>query len=475
MNRSFSLTDDLRTILNNPSYGDFVIKCSDSDEEGGEVLHCTRAILAARSEFFDSLFQVGMLEEINSEISFPEIATTTMKLVLEFIYAGDFKDNRLLMENLVDVFHAANYLQLPALELITSSIVENLNPEEDFGLLIDIFEAVTSKFSHLDENDISIYRIICDKIAEIPFEWIPYDKMTDKMLNVILLKLQNKQKNYLNSEYSILRYIILWGAKKISARIFTSYEKFLPSHEAVEKNKNKPHELKIDPDIPRRLSEQIDQFLPLVDLELIPHESLNSFIQPLNLISQKQLTEAYQFHLISDLQNTDNFEWDKKTSGRNLIFYHRQTIVKAPINLLECEIARSSKIFFDDRTYFWTIWILRVGEYTSIGIGQFGEDSNEWLMDMDGYYLEEDAIKQSEVSFKNGDRVEVRLNMKDHTCGFSINGGDVKIVFHRLPEVLYPALPPAMPETSSSVTPAPLILAVEWEIKSNKSSYNYFS
>ena len=49
MTKGYSLEQDLRLLVNNPKYSDIEILCKD------KTLHCSRAILAARSEVFDGL------------------------------------------------------------------------------------------------------------------------------------------------------------------------------------------------------------------------------------------------------------------------------------------------------------------------------------------------------------------------------------------------------------------------------------
>ena len=75
--RGYSLEQDLRLLINNPKYSDVEILCEDEKK-----LHGSRAILAARSEVFDRLLYNGTKE---TQISFPKINSSEMKIVLEYI------------------------------------------------------------------------------------------------------------------------------------------------------------------------------------------------------------------------------------------------------------------------------------------------------------------------------------------------------------------------------------------------------
>src|SRR6266496_4510898 len=103
MTRGYSLEQDLRLLINNPKYSDIEILCEDEKK-----LHGCRAILAARSEVFDRLLYNGMKESYENQISFPEINSVGMEIILEYIYTGSIKEGFLTVE----VFYAADYFQL---------------------------------------------------------------------------------------------------------------------------------------------------------------------------------------------------------------------------------------------------------------------------------------------------------------------------------------------------------------------------
>ncbi|CAG8749411.1 10128_t:CDS:1, partial [Acaulospora morrowiae] len=77
--RGESLSEDLGTLINNPHYSDLEIKCKDEI-----VLHANRAILAVRSEFFNCMLFNKMKETYDTQISFPNIDASNMKIILEY-------------------------------------------------------------------------------------------------------------------------------------------------------------------------------------------------------------------------------------------------------------------------------------------------------------------------------------------------------------------------------------------------------
>src|ERR1700722_7071676 len=130
MTRGLSLEKDLRLLLNNPKYSDIEILC-----ENEEKLHGCRAILAARSEVFDKLLYNGMKESFEKQISFPEINSSAMKIILEYTYTGSIKEEFLTKDNIIEAFYAADYFQLPDLQDFIVKTVKNFHTENTPELL----------------------------------------------------------------------------------------------------------------------------------------------------------------------------------------------------------------------------------------------------------------------------------------------------------------------------------------------------
>src|ERR1041384_764584 len=122
MSRGFSLVWDLKLLINNQKYSDIEILCGDE-----EKLYGCRAILAARSEMFDGLLYNGMKESFEKQISFPEINTSGMKIILEYVYTGSIKDESLTRDNIVEAFQAADYFQLSDLQDFIMKTIKDTN------------------------------------------------------------------------------------------------------------------------------------------------------------------------------------------------------------------------------------------------------------------------------------------------------------------------------------------------------------
>src|SRR2546430_8897527 len=126
--RGRSLERDLRLLINNPKYSDLEILCEDEKK-----LYGCRAILAARSEVFNSLLYNGMKETYENQISFPEINSVGMEIVLEYTYTGSVEKESLTKENIVEAFYAADYFQLPDLQDFIMKIIIETTSKENYA------------------------------------------------------------------------------------------------------------------------------------------------------------------------------------------------------------------------------------------------------------------------------------------------------------------------------------------------------
>ena len=156
MSKGNSLEQESRLLINNPS--DIEILCGDEKK-----LYGCREILAARSEVFDRL----MKESYEKQISFPEINSAVMGIILEYIYTGSVKEESLTKDNIVETFYTADYFQLPDLQnLIIENVKNNLwkNYTENYSpeLLSKVADTML-----LSEDDI-LLSILVKAVATIP-------------------------------------------------------------------------------------------------------------------------------------------------------------------------------------------------------------------------------------------------------------------------------------------------------------------
>ena len=98
------LESDLRRLMNDGRFYDIALKCSD-----GKIVSGCKAILATRSEVFNELVFTGSEK---SKLSFNNINSNSMKVILEYLYVSKVKKENLTVDNIIEVYHASIYFKL---------------------------------------------------------------------------------------------------------------------------------------------------------------------------------------------------------------------------------------------------------------------------------------------------------------------------------------------------------------------------
>src|SRR3954451_16690098 len=230
MARGYSLEQDLRFLINNPKYSDIEILCEDEVR-----LYGCRAILAARSEVFDRLLYNGMKESYENQISFPTINSSGMEILLEYVYTGSVKEESLTKDNIIETFHAADYLQLPDLQdfimkTIKNTLEENYTENYSPELLSIVVETMP-----LTEDNI-LLNLLVGAVAIMPLNTIEFGRLYIAALQYLLSCTHEKEKPFATPEYEVFRYSAILAAKKVSNDAYKTLTARLPTLEQLEKS-----------------------------------------------------------------------------------------------------------------------------------------------------------------------------------------------------------------------------------------------
>ncbi|CAG8503852.1 14086_t:CDS:2 [Ambispora leptoticha] len=453
MSRGVSLIDDLKSILNNQQFSDIRIKCSDN-----QILYGSRIHLAARSEVFNRMLNNGMSETDAAEISFQEISSTTMKIVLEFLYTGDIDKNTLNFKNVIDVLCAANFLLLSTMETRVSELILSMLCEEnDDTKAICLYSSIVTKYGteKLDKGN-SLIKTVYERVIKIPFDSIPYNTISFDVLKSLLSQSIEQGENFVTPEYQVFRYVVLWGANNISSKAFGIFSKLLPKcieEFCTEVNPdayNHSVEISIS-DLRNQLLDEIGQLLPYINLKLISIKILGFIIDPLKIFAMDQLMEAYRFHAIS----SSNLSSSQRTYEKYQIYVPQRvkdlkwrkeavcyaisedgSVVESK-NEVNGVLIRTEQCLTKKDIYEWKILIEKMFKKEKILVGLHKEPSTRFI---DLFVSNGPICSISSESFKEGDVVTVHVDMISKTCAFSINSERSGVSFHGLPDKVYPFL-----------------------------------
>lgn len=111
------LSDDLGCLFENSQFADNVLSC------GGREFQCHKAILAARSQVFQAMFEHDMEEKKNSRVEVKDVEPEVMAELLRFIYTGKTAANLDTMA--ADLLAAADKYALERLKVMCEEALCN--------------------------------------------------------------------------------------------------------------------------------------------------------------------------------------------------------------------------------------------------------------------------------------------------------------------------------------------------------------
>ncbi|CAG8604294.1 7196_t:CDS:1, partial [Cetraspora pellucida] len=433
---------------------DLEIVCKD-----GVILFGSRAILAARSKVLDGMLYNGMKETHEKRVKFPNFNSKIFLLVLEFIYTSSITNDSLTIEDAMEIYRAADFLQLSALQHIMIKFIKcyvNKNKPVTPNLLTN---AVRS-------SDTLAYgvliNILVESIAKVPLDSIAFESLSIQALYCLLSARYDRKIRFLTQEYHVLRYIILHAANLISKEAHEVFESKLLGLENLKKPVSKSRNCveaselnKFSPIIRRN----INPLLRFINWDLIDNKILREIIQPLEIVPDEVLRDAYSSTankrlIFKDMHEiTSNpFKFDSAASGKQLIFNDDYSEVSAVVikpEMMIYQSARSQYVISSGEEHEWDVIIEEIGDASNCYIGICNEDCdfntfvgnsvNAWVLNRQGICWNNGIFRRYGSEFDVGDTITVHLNMDQRTCAFSVNGKrHPPVNWINLPSKLYP-------------------------------------
>jgi hypothetical protein len=449
MSRGHSLEQDLRLLINNQKYSDMEILCEDE-----KILYCSRAILAARSEVFDKLLYNGMKESYEKQISFPEINSSGMEIILEYIYTGSVKEDSLTKDNIIEAFNAADYFQLPDLQTIIALTVEiNLLKNQSENYSPELLSKAVNTMP-LSEDNI-LLNLFVDAVAIIPLNTIEFGRLSIAALQYLLSCTHEKERPFATSEYEVFRYSAILAAKKVSNDVHKTLMGRLPTLEQIESSNVIQAENKFINDN-QQVVKELEPLVKFIDFRRINSQILADIIEPLEIVPAKIILNVYRYIARSNANTYLNefrgipqtmYVWDKFACGPKLIIEDNGKVVHAPNDCKKYQNARS-KMLLNNGIFEWDVIIEKDSRYSFVGVcasenfdyEKFaGSQPTGWVLSSQGYCWNSGNYEYYCPPFEDGTKITVHLDMNKKTCAFTVNGTKYMKVpgWNNLPSKLY--------------------------------------
>ncbi|RIA93423.1 hypothetical protein C1645_735537 [Glomus cerebriforme] len=463
MTRGSSITQDFKDMIDNPQYSDIEIFCED-----GVILYGSRAILAARSEVFHGLLFNGMKETFQRQISFPEIKSCAMKIILEFLYTGSIEDVIFDKDNLVETNLAADYFQLPDLQkLIIENLKESFEEQEVENeiainnspelLSIMISKMPFHEIELIDERSVNdqLLNFLADSVARIHFDDVSLSIFSIQALKYLLAYTYNFNKPFSTPEYLVFRFAVLLAAHNIDLDTYKLVESRLPDLDGIEEflvegiDYNNCEFNKIRPKIYQFLL----PIIKYIDFRRIDGKILSKIIEPLGIIPNSIIIDAYRYYStnkknLPPTRGMVKLYWDEGECGTHIYVVSRGSV--ATTNHQLYENIKANFVISNSGTYEWDVFIEEIGQLEiCVGVhanSKFNYDlfggcqKNTWLLSSVGMLYSHTGNIILGFKFGKGDRITLQLNMDMNTLIFSFNGQKLFITELKKKSKYYPII-----------------------------------
>ncbi|CAG8438695.1 2504_t:CDS:1 [Funneliformis mosseae] len=308
--RGVSLTLDLTDMINNPLYSDIIITCKD-----GEELNACKLLLSARSEYFNKLFSSTQQKakesssfHITNKIDLPELPSSAVKVVLEYLYTGNVSDETLTIDILSDAYNGATVFSLSNLKEIIVQFMKtymkhrhNVGSSNQIAKILSEVSDNSIITSSSDENQ--LIDEICRFLMSKSLYNIEYQNLSSKALEFLLYHTLNmKEGNFVTPEYDVFKYCILWAVNQISKDDVLNFWLLIPNNEDFKAQESLSKEWNpIDSNNAllkqhrSAISSILKSILKYIDFRLIHPNILANVIEPLEIVNPSILIAAYRY------------------------------------------------------------------------------------------------------------------------------------------------------------------------------------
>ncbi|KAF7458729.1 putative kelch repeat protein [Cryptosporidium felis] len=118
-NFSLPMLSNLDSLVDNPDFSDIVFVL-----ENGELLYAHKCILAAQSQYFKSMFRIGMVESESKEIHLEHVTKKDFKVLIRFLYTSYLDETDLQV--LCNVMLLADSYNITALSDLCNKTIKQL-------------------------------------------------------------------------------------------------------------------------------------------------------------------------------------------------------------------------------------------------------------------------------------------------------------------------------------------------------------
>src|ERR1043166_6550514 len=323
---------------------------------------------------FDRLLYNETKESYEKQISFPEINSTGMEIILEYIYTGLIKKESLTEDSIVEAFYAADYFQLPDFEKFITNTIKITNYTENYSP--ELLSKVADTMPLSDNNN--LLNLLIEKVAAIPLNTIEFGQLSISALRYLLSSTHEKEIPFATSEYEVFRYGAILAAKKVSNDAYKTLMGQLPTLKQLENS------IKVENKVinnHQEIAKELEPLIKFIEFRRIKGQILAAVIEPLQIVPSEIIVNVYRHVAMTNnpdlnavrglpIYNSNEYElaWDESACGSKLLIEGNGQVVRAPADCPLHQNVRTKMILEDKGIIEWDVIIEKVCGCAWVGV-----------------------------------------------------------------------------------------------------------
>ncbi|RUP42981.1 hypothetical protein BC936DRAFT_137810 [Jimgerdemannia flammicorona] len=458
----FNLKQDLKATLNNPDYSDVIFTCKD-----GVIMYASRLLLSIRSERLHNLLCKKIHEPSPSKVSLPEITSVQLAVVLEYCYMEETPS--LTLENVVEVFMAAEFFILPRLQEIVADYVKvNITDFASAGRILS--KAVEILETNTGDNALFVVirqYFLSKKLVEGQLASLSRPALK------VLLEDTAVTKGSPTDSFDLFRFVVDWAFEIVGK---TSEDEDRKNLLAFLNNPHDRREMQVAPSdygISSKAIEDIGKVI-MPAVKNIPFgamclHQLAAIVDIMTFIPDNILCAAFREHVEFGVVKCATafqkvvFTWNVDSDSRYASYLQLSenkskvtNIHYTPLRVRHDGVPACLRIISDSALptaglIEWSITIHTIGNNASsqslfsIGLAKM-EGEHQWRITGTGVVTGA-GTETYNISSLAGTTITFRANMTSRVCTFLVNGIDQNLVWKDFPEEVY--LSASLPDGAS--------------------------
>ncbi|RUS25988.1 hypothetical protein BC938DRAFT_471382 [Jimgerdemannia flammicorona] len=458
----FNLKQDLKATLNNPDYSDVIFTCKD-----GVIMYASRLLLSIRSKRLHNLLCKKIHEPSPSKVSLPEITSVQLAVVLEYCYMEETPS--LTLENVVEVFMAAEFFILPRLQEIVADYVKvNITDFASAGRILS--KAVEILETNAGDNALFVVirqYFLSKKLVEGQLASLSRPALK------VLLEDTAVTKGSPTDSFDLFRFVVDWAFEIVGK---TSEDEDRKNLLAFLNNPHDRREMQVAPSdygISSKAIEDIGKVI-MPAVKNIPFgamclHQLAAIVDIMTFIPDNILCAAFREHVEFGVVKCATafqkvvFTWNVDSDSRYASYLQLSenkskvtNIHYTPLRVRHDGVPTCLRIISDSALptaglIEWSITIHTIGNNASsqslfsIGLAKM-EGEHQWRITGTGVVTGA-GTETYNISSLAGTTITFRANMTSRVCTFLVNGIDQNLVWKDFPEEVY--LSASLPDGAS--------------------------